>query len=180
MSRRGKERTSKLSFLDFCQDIFLDIVATYLLAHTAWEKYIKWTQSNDTNTLFRFYLYTPAWCILPFLQELPMIVHTGEKPCKCPRCDETFSLSGILNTHQMTLTWERSFAFFSSDMFFLHYGSLNIHRKAHSGEKPYSCPQCPKAFFQMEEIWGATSKLTGCKKYKCTEWEKPFFITMGG
>ena len=72
MSRRDKERTKKLSFLKFCQDIYWDIVITYLLAHTAWEKYIKWTQSNDTNTLFRFYIYVPAWRILPFLQELPL------------------------------------------------------------------------------------------------------------
>ena len=52
MSRRDKERTKKFNFLEFCQDIYLDIVVTYLLAYIAWEKYIKLTQSNDTNTLF--------------------------------------------------------------------------------------------------------------------------------
>ena len=60
MSRRDKERTKKFNFLEFCQDIYLDIVVTYLLAHTAWEKHIKWTQSNDTNTLFQFHFYVPA------------------------------------------------------------------------------------------------------------------------
>ena len=60
MSRRDKERTKKFNFLEFCQDIYLDIVVTYLLADTAWEKHIKWTQSNDTNTLFQFNFYVPA------------------------------------------------------------------------------------------------------------------------
>ena len=45
------------------------------MAHIAWEKYIKLTQSNDTNTLFWFYFYVPAWRILPFLQELPSEVY---------------------------------------------------------------------------------------------------------
>ena len=57
----------------------MNIVVTYLLAHTAWEKYIKWTQSNDTNTSFRFYFYVPSWRILPFLQELPQSVLTSKK-----------------------------------------------------------------------------------------------------
>ena len=57
MSRRDKENTKKFNFLEFCQDICLDIVVTYLLAHIAWEKYIKGTQSNDTNTLFSFDFY---------------------------------------------------------------------------------------------------------------------------
>ena len=60
MSRRDKERTKKFNFLEFCQDIYLEIVVTYLLAHIAWEKYIKWTQFNDTNTLFQSYYYVPA------------------------------------------------------------------------------------------------------------------------
>ena len=63
-----KEKTKKLNFFEFCQDIYLDIVVTYLLAHAAWEKYIKWTQSNDTNTLSRFYFY------VPFLQGLPRCI----------------------------------------------------------------------------------------------------------
>ena len=41
MSRRDKERTKKFNFLEFCQDIYLDIVVTYLLAYIAWEKCIK-------------------------------------------------------------------------------------------------------------------------------------------
>ena len=60
MSRRDKERTKKFNFLEFCQDIYLDIVVNYLLAHKALGKYIKWTQSNDTNTLFQFYFHVPA------------------------------------------------------------------------------------------------------------------------
>ena len=52
MSRRDKEKTKKFNFLEFRQDIYLDIVLTYLLPHIEWGKYIKWTQSNDTNTLF--------------------------------------------------------------------------------------------------------------------------------
>ena len=70
MSRREKERTKIFNFLEICEDIYLDIVVTYLLAHIAWETYIKWTQSNDTNTFFLFYFYVPARHILPFLQEL--------------------------------------------------------------------------------------------------------------
>ena len=47
MSRRDKEITKKFNLLEFCQDIYLDIVVTYLLAHTAWKKLhkidpIKW------------------------------------------------------------------------------------------------------------------------------------------
>ena len=54
MKRGDKERTKKLTILELCQDIYWDIVVTYVLAHTACKIYIEWTQSNDTNTLFRF------------------------------------------------------------------------------------------------------------------------------
>ena len=37
MSHRDKKRTKKFNFLEFCQDIYLGVVVTYLLAHTAWE-----------------------------------------------------------------------------------------------------------------------------------------------
>ncbi len=51
-------------------------------------------------------------------------IHTGEKPYKCSHCDERFSQST----------------------------NLKIHERIHTGEKPYKCSHCDKRFNRSGDL----------------------------
>jgi len=53
-------------------------------------------------------------------------------------------------------------------------GALRSHRRTHTGEKPYKCDYCEKAFKQSSHLTEHTRIHTGEKPFECTLCEKAF------
>jgi len=81
-----------------------------------------------------------------------MVVHTGERPHKCPEegCDKAFGRKTLLVKHLVTHSTEKPFKCLEPNCgnLFSQKFSLDRHKVMHTGEKPYKCMLlgCDKAF----------------------------------
>jgi len=68
------------------------------------------------------------------------------KPYVCDICNKAFSQRGTLNKHKRTHTGEKLYVCDVCDKAFSRQGGLNTHKRIHTGETPYVCDICNKAF----------------------------------
>lgn len=82
-----------------------------------------------------------------------LLMHSDEKPHKCPICEKSFKLPGTLKVNMYTsVNWsslQGSTILFQSTccagadvIFFV----CQMHLNQHTGDLPYACPFCPKKF----------------------------------
>jgi len=102
--------------------------------------------------------------------------HTGGgKPFQCTLCERKFSVAQQLEVHQAVHTGEKNFLCSDCGNSFGSQSTLIDHRKRkHLNIFPHKCLHCPKSFFTRQELEAHIRTHTGDKPFVCKICNKAF------
>ncbi|XP_072318674.1 uncharacterized protein [Eucyclogobius newberryi] len=108
-----------------------------------------------------------------------MLVHTGERPHKCPICEKDYKhkykLERHMKTHDTSQTGaSRPFGCSDCGLRFGDKSYLRVHMLSHTGERPHKCPECGKGFRVTSNLRRHMSVHTGHRPHKCPFCQKGF------
>ena len=101
-----------------------------------------------------------------------MNIHTDNY--RCTECGKCCKSASDLAVHRRSHSGEKPFQCAVCSKRFTRSGHLERHSRIHSGEKPYKCHVCDKAFSQSEDLNKHMRVHTGEKPYKCSLCDKSF------
>ncbi|XP_062896844.1 zinc finger and BTB domain-containing protein 24 isoform X1 [Mobula hypostoma] len=93
---------------------------------------------------------------------------------RCKDCDKVFKNHHFLTIHRRTHTGERPFKCFECGKGFSQKHTLQVHERMHTGEHPYRCPACGKSLTTKHSLLEHMSLHTGKKAFNCDQCGKLF------
>ena len=103
---------------------------------------------------------------------LHMYIHSGKY--KCTECGKCCPSTSQLAVHRRSHSGEKPFECTVCGKRFTQSGNLVSHSRIHSGEKPHKCHVCDKAFSRSEHLNKHMRVHTAEKPYKCHVCDKVF------
>ncbi|XP_043538409.1 zinc finger protein 316-like [Chiloscyllium plagiosum] len=103
---------------------------------------------------------------------------TGDSPPQPHRgaavCGKGFTQSSSLYTHRRVHTGEQPFACPECGQGFKAFSTLRAHRRVHSNKRPFTCPDCGKSFNSRKDLLNHQRALTGERPFACAVRGKGF------
>ncbi|KAK1760481.1 hypothetical protein QBC47DRAFT_396473 [Echria macrotheca] len=89
--------------------------------------------------------------------------------CDIPGCSKTFYQKTHLDIHRRAHTGDKPYMckVLGCGQRFSQLGNLKTHERRHTGEKPYQCPQCSKRFAQRGNVRAHLKTHTQAKPFIC-------------
>ncbi|XP_072035761.1 uncharacterized protein [Amphiura filiformis] len=99
-------------------------------------------------------------------------IHSGQRPYKCGRCDQSFMSVGARRYHMNVHTGDEHWCDVCNKQFTCK-ASLDAHKFTHTGLHPYGCKFCPKHFNSISGVRGHEKQVhLGMKRKHKTKSQK--------